>query len=489
MTSSFPLQANVLLQGLVKMPDLNGKKGVVKGPLKDGRHQVYVDDKSKTFALKVANLKYEGRSASSLSIKELKAVLKSKNGSDVGLTGIDKSDLESKVTDLGLSDENIAEVLAVAYAPAPRAAKAAAPKVDPTQAANQLENMSPDQLRQQAMAMKSMDPNTLRRMNPQFANMSDAQLRMAADQMLMMANNPDMLKQASSQIKNMSPDEVQRMQNQVANNGVPPSGQQSSKKKGKASKGKKGQSMHAQYQEASNNAANMSPEQMRQQAAMMKSMEPDTLRQMNPQLAHMSDEQIRMAASQFEAMAANPDMFKMAMDQMKNLSPEEMENLQKGMPAGGTAGGAGGAGGANQPTVDAGMSAAMLKNMDKDQLRSMLKMVKENPDMLKQFAGMSGMNEDKLKGFIDQFSQMDDAKLDSAVYMMQKAATAKDLWTKTDEKTGGNLLKIMIACALLFTFLFLKWLFGGSSVPEPKILSEALNMEAVPPEIEPESEF
>ncbi|KAL3931895.1 MAG: hypothetical protein SGBAC_011097 [Bacillariaceae sp.] len=486
MTSSFPLQANVLLQGLVKMPDLNGKKGVVKGPLKDGRHQVYVEDKSKTFALKVANLKYKGRSASSLSIKELKAVLKSKNVSDADLTGVDKLDLESKVSDLGLSDENIAEVLAVAYAPPPRAAKAAAQKVDPTQAANQLENMSPDQLRQQAMAMKSMDPNTLRRMNPQFANMTDAQLRMAADQMLMMANNPDMLKQASSQIKNMSPEEVQRMQNQVANNGVPPSGPQSSKKKGKASKGKNGQSMHAQYQEAPNNAANMSPEQLRQLAAMMKSMEPDTLRQMNPQLAQMSDEQIRMAASQYEAMAANPDMFKMAMDQMKNFSPEEMENMQKGMPAGGTAGGADGA---NQPHVAAEMSAAMLKNMDKDQLRSILKMVTENPDMLKQFAGISGMNEDKLKEYIDQFSQMDDAKLDSAVYMMQKAATAKDLWTRTDEKTGGNLLKILIACALLFTFLFLKWLFGGSSVAEPKILSEAFNMEAIPPEIEPESEF
>ena len=45
--SSFPLQANVILQGLVKMPDLNGKKGVVKGPLTNGRHQVYVEHMSK----------------------------------------------------------------------------------------------------------------------------------------------------------------------------------------------------------------------------------------------------------------------------------------------------------------------------------------------------------------------------------------------------------------------------------------------------------
>jgi uncharacterized protein YjeT (DUF2065 family) len=427
----------------------------------------------------------------------LKAVLKAQNGSDSGLTGIDKSELESKVTDLGLSDEKIAEVLAVANAPSPRPARAAAPAVDPAQAANQFENMSPDELRQQAMAMKSMDPNTLRRMSPEFTNMSDAQLRMVSDEILMMASDPEMLKQASSQIKDMSPEEIQRIRNQVASDGVPPTGGQTStstsQRRGKKSsaKAKNGQPMHAQYQEASNKMASMSPEELKQQASMMRNMDPDTIRKMNPQLAHMSDDQIRMAASQFESMASNPEMFKMAMDQMKNLSPEEMENLQKGMPAGG--GGGGGGGGANQPPMDAEMSAAMLKNMDKEQLRSMLNMVKDNPEMLKQFAGMSGMSEDKLKGFIDQFSQMDDNKLDSAVYMMQKAATAKDLWSKADQKTGGNLLKIIIASALLFTFLFLKWLFGGSSVvPEHKILNEALhNMEAepVPPEIEPESEF
>ncbi|CAJ1961027.1 unnamed protein product [Cylindrotheca closterium] len=488
--TSFPLQANVLLQGLVKMPDLNDKKGVVKGPLENGRHQVYVEDMSKTFALKPTNLKYEGRSASSLSIKELKAVLETQNGSDSGLTGIDKSELQSKVTDLGFSEEKIAEVLAVANAPSPRSAAraAATPAVDPTQAANQLANMSPDQLRQQAMAMKSMDPNTLRRANPQFANLSDFQIRQAADQMLMMANNPEMLKQASSQIKNMSPEEVQRMQNQVANNGVPPAEGQKKVKKSSA-KANNGQPMHAQYQEASNKMANMTPEELKQQASMMRSMDPDTIRKLNPQLAHMNDNQIREAASQFEMMASNPEMFKMAMDQMKNLSPEEMENLQKGMPAGGGTGtDASGNGGAN-----AEMSAEMLKNMDKKQLKSMLNMVKDNPDMLKQFSGMSGMSEDKLKGFIDQFSQMDDDKLDSAVSMMQKAAAAKDLWSKADKKTGGNLLKIVIASALLFTFLFFKWLFGGSSaVSESKILNEALNTmegEAVPPDSEPESEF
>ena len=60
--------------------------------------------------------------------------------------------------------------------------------------------------------MRTMDPATVRRMNPQLANMSDAQLRMAADQMEMMANNPSMMKTAVEQMKNMDPAHLQKMQ-------------------------------------------------------------------------------------------------------------------------------------------------------------------------------------------------------------------------------------------------------------------------------------
>lgn len=44
--------------------------------------------------------------------------------------------------------------------------------------------------------MRAMDITTLRGMNPQFAQLSDEQIRMSIDQMEMMANNPSMLKYA-----------------------------------------------------------------------------------------------------------------------------------------------------------------------------------------------------------------------------------------------------------------------------------------------------
>ena len=50
--------------------------GVVKSALTNGRQHVLVEELSKSVALKVSNLEYEGRSVESLSVKELKELLK-----------------------------------------------------------------------------------------------------------------------------------------------------------------------------------------------------------------------------------------------------------------------------------------------------------------------------------------------------------------------------------------------------------------------------
>ena len=42
------------------------------------------------------------------------------------------------------------------------------------------DDADPEQLKAQARMMKNMDKNTVRRMNPQFANMSDQELDMMA---------------------------------------------------------------------------------------------------------------------------------------------------------------------------------------------------------------------------------------------------------------------------------------------------------------------
>jgi hypothetical protein len=56
-------------------------------------------------------------------------------------------------------------------------------------AQSQMADADPEQLKAQARMMKNMDKNTVRRMNPQFANMSDQELDMMATQMEMMASN------------------------------------------------------------------------------------------------------------------------------------------------------------------------------------------------------------------------------------------------------------------------------------------------------------
>ena len=53
---------------------------------------------------------------------------------------------------------------------------------------------------------------------------------------------------------------------------------------------------------------------------MLKSMPKDTLRRTNPQMANMTDAQIDMSIAQLEQMADNPEMVKMASDQMKNIT-------------------------------------------------------------------------------------------------------------------------------------------------------------------------
>ena len=215
-TTDFPTEARVILHSLQKAADLNGKTGIVRSALSSaGRHTVYIEELDKSVALKPSNLKYEPITLQSLSVKELKMVLKYKSKEPADTVGMEKAELEAKVSEAIDSTEELPVVLAKAKSqakPKPSGVSAAAQ----AQAAQQLGNMSPEQLRQQARMMRSMDPATVRRMNPQLANMTDAQLKMAADRMEMMANNPAMMKMAAKQMAEMDPAKLQQMQAQMA---------------------------------------------------------------------------------------------------------------------------------------------------------------------------------------------------------------------------------------------------------------------------------
>jgi hypothetical protein len=75
------------------------------------------------------------------------------------------------------------------------------------------------------------------------------------------------------------------------------------------------------------------------------------------------------------------------------------------------------------------------------------------------------MGEDQLAKGVEMFADMDDAKLDMAVNVMQKAQKAKDVWVKADTKTGGHLMKILILLFILTVGVIVQRLFF---TPAPK---------------------
>lgn len=423
-----------------------------------GRHTVYIDELDKTVGLKPSNLRYEPISLESLSIRQLKMVLKYKNQPTDDTVGMEKSELASRVSKLIASSDELPEILAKAKSNARESVSSTtstsytASSAQAAQAADQLSNMSPDQLRQQARMMRTMDPATVRRMNPQLANMSDAQIKMAADQMEMMANNPSMMKMASQQMKNMDPAQLQEMQAKMAQGGSNTSNTASTA----ASISQPTPSVN-QAQHAAQMMENMNPEQLRQQAFMLKTMDPDMLRRTNPQLAHMSDAQIKMAATQFEMMASNPAMMKLATDHMKNATPEQLEAMKKGqVPTPGTSSNP--AGTPNAPQMG-GDPMEMLTNMDKTQLKEMFNTVKQNPEMLKQYAGMCGISEEQLIQGVEGFASMDESKIDALLKMVKMAKTAKETWSKVDVKTGGNLKSILVVLVVSFVVWIVRYFF------------------------------
>ena len=81
----------------------------------------------------------------------------------------------------------------------------------------------------------------------------------------------------------------------------------------------------------------------------------------------------------------------------------------------------------------------------------------------RQYAAMSGVSEEQLKQFLDTFSDMSDDKMEAALKMMKMAGSAKEKWTKANEKVGGNLKTILISGTVLFFGLIVWYFFFRTS--------------------------
>jgi len=234
----------------------------------------------------------------------------------------------------------------------------------------------------------------------------------------------------------------------------------------------------------------MDPAQLKQQAAMMRSMDPASIRRMNPMMANMTDEQIKAAADQMEMMASNPSMVKMAAEQMKSMSADDLEELKKmqGQLGGAGAGGPGMAGGPNLANMD---PSTIMENIDSEQMKKMVGMMKKNPEMMKQAMksnpAMANMDEKQLDQAINMFTNMDDVQLERALGWMKRVQTVTapvtNAYKKANSLVGGQLPKIILVLVIVGFVLILKGL-GWISFGEDKIASSSADLNSLLEETE-----
>jgi hypothetical protein len=491
----YPIGSRVILADLSKV-EYNGLQGLVKSGLnQNGRQQVQVSisetEEKKILGLKPTNLKLEPRNVDSLTTREMKTVLSRKDHTG-NLTGFDKSELKALVEDYVTSPDEIASILAKAQASTPAPAAAPVVSAGNTNASNirqqmqnqasQLNNISPDQLRQQAQMMRSMDPNMIRRMNPQMANFTDAQIQMAATQMESMANNPSMVQGMVNQMNNMDDAQLEnlsRAQNQFAA-GNPNAGANLGVGATATTPAATAAPTPNNIAGGMQNMANMSPEQLQQQATMMKSMSKDALRSMNPLMASWPDSQIDMAIAQMENMANNPEMSKRMMDQMKNMKPEDIEKIQKMAQNGSIPGGAGAQGaagapgtGAASPFDPASMSdpMEMLKNTNPAQIKQMLQMVKENPGLFRDMIKASNpamadqLSDEQISKTMESFASMDEKKIG---WIMKALGFAQNVRTFAKQ----NKVVLIVLVVSILAFVVTRFSSRGGSIDNDVLINQ-----------------
>jgi hypothetical protein len=391
-------------------------------------------------AIKITNLQYEPRTIQSLTVSEMKGILRVLEEKDDHIAGMDKEALRTVVEKLISEDTTnsessveikIAELIARANEP-PSTTTTSTTTTTTAQSINsdqlrqgaeRMASMSPDDLRKQATTMRTMGPAAMRAMNPQMANMSDAQIEMAIAQMEAVANDPNQLKMAAEQMKNMSEGELNwALEQQTAMMGGGAGGTSSSSSRGTATSHPPPSFSAAQLEQATKQMSSMSPEQLRQQAIMLRSMPVSTLRATNPAMSLMSDAQIEQSISQLEMMANNPDMLRMATESMKGLTPEQLATMQEQMLniLGPSSDGSGGGG-------DLGSG---LLFTDPTKLNSAVKAMKQNPNILKQMLGsasagggstgssmISESQMAQMNNMIDSFTTMDDERLEKYLHV------------------------------------------------------------------------
>lgn len=274
---------------------------------------------------------------------------------------------------------------------------------------------------------------------------------MAIAQMEAVASDPSQLRMAADQMKNMSEGDLKRALDQTATAMGGAGGKAPTATAAAATPSSPAPPVsREQLEQAARQMSSMSPAQLKQQAAMLRSMPFDALRNTNPHMSGMTDAQIEASIAQLEMMANNPDMMKMAVDALSD--PDKLNSAMNSVDSlGAVAGG-------------------MLS--DPGQLNSAVKAMKQNPHMLKQMLtsqkSVSESQKEQMTRVIDSFATMDDAKLESYLRLanaVQKVAVrpimrAKDALGLSTRTTLFLLWITMTLPACLAVMLAWRWWYG-----------------------------
>ena len=347
------------------------------------------------------------------------------------------------------------------------------------------------------------------------------------------ASNPSQLKMAADQMKNMNDDQLKQAVNQspLVGGGAVPTASAGAGGGGlnqTTATGVPANISKSQFQQATDQLTSMSPEQLKQQAAMLRSMPYSTLRATNPQMANMTDSQIEQSIAQLEQMAANPEMVKMAAEQMKNMREEDFERMKNMMggafgsaPSGGTSttsaaatttsssnGTASNNNNAAPPDL-AGIDPSNMMNSllsNPEQLNTIVKTMKGNPEMMKSiFMGQMGdrgteAQKEKMNKAIDSFVEMDDAQLEKylkvANGVQRVASPVVTAFGKVKQTLGVSTktLIIIINVMILAWFVGLArwWMLRNGGGDDDSVIGDDIlsrSQEEVPEIIAHDSEF
>lgn len=165
------------------------------------------------------------------------------------------------------------------------------------------------------------------------------------------------------------------------------------------------------------------PEQLRQQAMMIRK-DPGMVRRHNPAFVNMTDDQIRAYADQLEQAAADPNMMK-EVERMSRMSTGERDQLQ---------------------LIQEGLQG--VRKMDTAWVTSVVDTLKKNPGIFKSLVkgkgpqNFGGVSEENVMQFIDTMSQMDAVNLrrilQFLLYLGTFSKPLSELYAKVDKLSFGN---------------------------------------------------